>query len=101
MVAYGLHQIVRPQHWLEYMPGWLQRLLPMKTTSFMKEHGAGNVTLGLLLLMNVKPEFLYWVVLAWWLSILPFAFYEDWRSGMRDVIIVAGILALIRLTIWR
>jgi hypothetical protein len=61
----------------------------------MKEHGAANFVLGGLLLLNIKPEWLYWIVLVWWLSILPFAFYEDWRSGMRDVVIIAGIIGLV------
>jgi hypothetical protein len=95
MVSYGIHQIIRPQAWLSYIPAWLQKLLPMSTRTFMKEHGAANFVLGGLLLLNIKPEWLYWIVLVWWLSILPFAFYEDWRSGMRDVVIIAGIIGLV------
>jgi len=99
MIVYGVHQILRPVSWFSYVPGWLVKILPMKPETFMKEHGVGNALLGLLLLFNVRPEFTYWVVLVWWLSILPFAFYEDWRNGMRDIVIIAGITALITLTL--
>lgn len=95
MIAYGVHQLAKPQKWFSYMPPVLQKLLPQDTASFMREHGALNVTLGGLFLLNVKPQFVYWAVFAWWLSILPFAFYEDWRTGMRDAIIIAGIAGVI------
>ena len=95
MVVYGISQVVRPHTWYGYMPPLLQKLLPMSNKSFMREHGVGNLTLGVLLLLNIKPEWLYWIVLVWWLSILPFTFYEDWRSGLRDVVIIASIVGLI------
>jgi hypothetical protein len=95
MVSYGVHQIFHPEKWFSYMPAWLQALLPMSTKSFMKEHGVGNFSLGVLMLLNLKPDWLYWIVMVWWLSILPFAFYEDWRNGMRDVVIIASIIGLV------
>ncbi len=95
MIAYGVHQIARPVRWLSYVPQQLQSLLPMRSTVFMREHGAANTGLGVLFLLNVKPHLLYWAVLMWWLSILPFAFYEDWRTGMRDTIVVVSIIGLV------
>lgn len=95
MIAYGISQVIKPGSWFNYIPPWLARLLPMQTSTFMREHGAGNIALGLLFMLNVRPEWVYWLVLAWWLSILPFVFYENWQSGLRDVVIIAGIIALI------
>jgi hypothetical protein len=95
MLSYGAHQIAKPTKWLDYMPSFLQKLLPMPATSFMREHGGINVGLGALFLLNVKPQFVYWAVFAWWLSILPFAYYQDWRTGMRDAIIIAGIAGVL------
>lgn len=95
MVSFGIHQIVNPSFWFGYVPPRLAKLLPTSSTSFMRTHGVGNLTLGFIYLIGLLPNIFDWVVLAWWLSILPFAFYYEWAAGMRDVGIMAGITALI------
>lgn len=99
MILYGITQIVRPQQWFDYLPKFTQKILGSHSVQFMKSHGWGNLSLGLLFALNIQPQLVYWLVLIWWISILPFAFYKDWQDGMRDVVIIAGIIALISITI--
>lgn len=95
MVAFGLSQIFRPRPWLAYMPGWLRRLMPVDELMLMRLHGGGNLILGLWLMLGAAPKLAAWVCLAWWTSIWPFAAYYDWRDGLRDMTIIAGMVALL------
>lgn len=94
MVSFGVHQLINPQSWSDYLPEWFCKLLPESPNTFMRTHGVGNLSLGLIFAIGLWPAILDWVVLLWWLSILPFAFYSDWAVGMRDLSIIAGIAAL-------
>jgi uncharacterized membrane protein YphA (DoxX/SURF4 family) len=93
MVVYGISQIVRPDGWYKYVPGTIDKFLP--EPHFMRAHGIVNMKLGILFMSGVKPVYVSYATLAWWLSILPFAFYEDWHSGMRDIAIISGVAAVI------
>lgn len=95
MMSFGVHQIVRPGAWSGYLPPQLIRLLPAPKNSFMRTHGLGNLALGLGLFIQLLPFVVDWIVLVWWLSILPFAFYADWAVGMRDASVIAALAALI------
>lgn len=97
MVVYGLSQVGRPTEWYKYVPPWLSKLLPMPESWLMRSHGAINVGLGLVFMSGLRPVFVSYATLAWWLSILPFAFYEDWQSGMRDFAIIMAVVAVILL----
>lgn len=93
MVVYGVSQIIKPTHWLSYVPPWLSRLLPGNDLLMMQLHGGGNLILGLWLMLGVSPALAAWLCLAWWISIWPFAFYYDWRDGLRDFVIICGLAA--------
>lgn len=95
MVVYGLSQIVRPSEWYRYIPPFIDRILPEPW--FMRSHGAFNVGLGLVFMSGWRPVYVSYATLAWWLTILPFAFYEDWHSGMRDFAIIMAVIAVIAL----
>jgi uncharacterized protein YjeT (DUF2065 family) len=94
MMAFGLHQIMYPKKWKEYIPAWF----PLPASPFLQTHGVGNVLLGLLFAIGFWPVVFDWVVLAWWVSILAFAFRVQWSIGLRDLIIIAGIMAMILIT---
>jgi hypothetical protein len=94
MVCFGLSQLRHPGMWLVYLPHWLQHLLPMKPTTFMREHALGNFFLGLLFMIPVwRPELIAWAVAAWWLTILPFALWHDRFVGLRDLAIILASVA--------
>lgn len=95
MVVYGVSQMVKPSGWYRYVPDWLDKILPEPL--FMRAHGAVNLGLGLVFMSGWRPVFVSNATLAWWISILPFAFYEDWHSGMRDIAIISGITAVVLL----
>lgn len=97
MVAFGLHQILNPGEWKEYIPQWLSKLIKIPDTSFLQSHGVGNLSLGFCFMIGFLPGVFDWVVLAWWLSILPFAFMVKWSIALRDVAIIASLVALILL----
>ena len=94
MVSFGLHQITNPKLWQEYLPPWLHKII-MAPVTFMQMHGLLNLSLGLAFGLSLWPDVMTWVVLAWWVSILPFAFYVKWTIGMRDAAIIASLVALI------
>lgn len=95
MIAFGLHQMWRPDKWLEYIPRWLGRVLPVSALSFMASHGFGNFVLGTALALGVWQPVILWIVLVWWLSLLPFVFYVNWRNGFRDIVAIAAVISLI------
>lgn len=95
MVCFGLSQFFNPQGWLMYIPGWLEKLLPMKATTLMREHALGNFFLGLLFMIGVWPLVLAWLVLLWWLSIFPFALRHDHYIALRDLSIIMATIAVI------
>jgi uncharacterized membrane protein YphA (DoxX/SURF4 family) len=97
MACFGLSQLINPKGWLGYIPEWLEVLMPMKPTSFMREHALGNFFLGLLFVIGVWPVVVAWIVAAWWLSILPFALRYDRYIGLRDISIICATLADIAL----
>lgn len=94
MIAFGISQIVNPKSWTHYEPEWLKKILPVSSELFMQSHGGINVGLGLLFVSGWRLHFISWTTYLWWLSILPFAFKVDWRSGARDFIIVMSLLAI-------
>jgi hypothetical protein len=95
MIAFGAHQIARPQHWLDYLPRWFRQLSPLQDNVFMRVHGTGNLLLGLWLFSGLYAPVAAWLSLIWWISILPFALFRDWRDGMRDIAIICGLIAYI------
>jgi len=97
MIAFGVSQFVNPKGWIGYLPGWMQKLMPMKPTSFMREHAVGNFILGLLFVIGIWPVVIAWCVALWWLSILPFALRYDRYIGLRDGAIILAVVAVILL----
>jgi uncharacterized membrane protein YphA (DoxX/SURF4 family) len=97
MVAFGLHQILNPTEWKQYIPPWLKKLIVVPDTTFLQIHGVGNLSLGFCFMIGFLPDVFDWVVLAWWLSILPFAFMVQWSIALRDMAIIASLIALILL----
>jgi hypothetical protein len=95
MLAFGISQLKDPQDWKGYIPRLIEKRLPETlSTVFMRLHGGINVTLGLLYAAGIWGVFIAWATFAWWLSILPFAFYYNWKIGMRDLAIVAATLVV-------
>jgi uncharacterized protein YjeT (DUF2065 family) len=97
MVVFGLHQMLRPQEWLHYIPEWASRMSPMKPQTSMRLHALGNVAFGLFLASGWHPVLGAWIAVLWWLTILPFAFRVSWAIGLRDLTITLGLVALILL----
>lgn len=97
MVLFGINQLLSPAQWISYIPGSLRNILPIKPETTMRMHALGNIILGLWLAVGIYPIAGSWVNLLWWISILPFAFIKDWRIGMRDLSIIASLVALILL----
>lgn len=95
MVVFGIHQMVNPKSWSGYLPESLRKRLSLPTDHFLRLHGFGNAVLGAIFALGLWPFILTWVVLAWWLSILPFAFYAAWDVGMRDLSIIGALAALL------
>lgn len=93
MIAFGLHQIVNPKSWSDYLPGRIKQSMTLSHDLFMRLHGVGNAGLGILFIIGFWPFVLTWVVLAWWVFILPFAFYSDWAVGLRDLTIIGSLIA--------
>jgi hypothetical protein len=94
MIAFGIEQVGWPRRWLEYLPPQLAAVIPLKETMVMRLHGTINMILGVWFLLGIGFLVSSWLTLLWWVSILPFAFYRNWRIGLRDVAITAGILML-------
>jgi uncharacterized membrane protein YphA (DoxX/SURF4 family) len=93
MLSFGINQMQNPGKWLEeYAPAWVRKM-PMINIS-MLVHAAINTVLGLVLLSGLFLPTAAWVGLVWMLSILPFAFYRSWKTGMRDVVTAFTLLAL-------
>ena len=93
MIVFGIHQLMQPRDWLEYLPAWLKKFDPLSPITTMRLHGVGNVVLGFWFFTNILPIIAGWVVFGWWLSILPFAFRKNWAIGMRDLTIIFAIAA--------
>jgi hypothetical protein len=97
MVSFGVHQMKRPDEWQHYFPAWLRRTLPIPENISMMVHGLANIILGLLFAGSIWGSVSTWIVLFWWLSILPFAFYAKWDIGMRDFAVICAIVSLLLL----
>ncbi len=95
MVIFGLTQIKQPDKWLRYMPGIVRFILPLQPTTFLRIHGLGNVSLGLLLMSGLAQPVSACLALAWWIFVTPFAAYYDWTVGLRDFAISMALLALV------
>jgi hypothetical protein len=99
MVAFGVHQIVKPSEWLEYVPRFLRWMLPIKPESFLRSHGILNYALGLWLMIGWAPIIATSAAIIWWVSILPFAFMVKWSIALRDVSIICALVGLLLLCI--
>jgi uncharacterized membrane protein YphA (DoxX/SURF4 family) len=97
MVLFGIHQIIKPYEWKDYIPSWLARLIMVPKTMFLQVHGLGNLALGILFLIGFWPQVFDWIVLGWWVTILPFALYVKWSLAARDMAIIAALGAVILL----
>ncbi|HSH18203.1 MAG TPA: hypothetical protein VK978_02370 [Candidatus Saccharimonadales bacterium] len=95
MVLFGISQIKAPQQWLDYIPGFIRFLMPVKPASFMRLHGLGNLSLGLLLMSGWLQPLSLWLALAWWAWVLPFAFFYNWTVGLRDFAIIMALATLL------
>lgn len=93
MVAFGMSQISSPRSWYAYIPKWTDRFLPVGKDEFFLLHGGTNVVLGLALISGLAPRPASRLSLWWWLSVTPFAWLVDWRSGARDTAILASLLS--------
>lgn len=98
MIAFGLSQQFSPHKWLDYMPWLIRFIMPISPVHFMRLHSLGNLGLGILLLGGVWLPAALWLVLVWWIAILPFAFYKDFTIGLRDFAIIMSLIALLVLT---
>ncbi len=97
MVAFGAHQITCPKSWHHYLPPWVERRLPVGRNEAFLLHGAGNVSLGLLLISGLFPRLTIRSAIWWWITVTPFAARADWRSGARDLGILGSLLSAQRL----
>jgi hypothetical protein len=98
MLTFGVNQILKPLPWIdEYAPEFIKMGKIVDSKLFMRTHGFINILLGLFLMTRILPDINAFLVLLWWLSILPFAFMGSWKAGMRDLAIVTGLIALVRL----
>src|SRR5687767_13165634 len=90
MICFGLNQLLDPKHWVkDFMPKFLIKLLPINSTNFMRIHALGNSSLGFLFLSGLFIKPAAYLTFLWWFTILPFAFYYDWKTGLRDLTITA------------
>lgn len=97
MVLFGIHQFMNPGQWIDYIPGGLRKFLITTPENTMRMHAIINILLGVWFAVGIYPLVGSWATLLWWVSILPFAFYKDWRIGLRDLSITASVLAVILL----
>ncbi len=95
MIVFGIHQFLNPSDWTDYIPDWLSKLMPFGKQTDMRMHAIGNIVIGLWFGLGFFPILATWVTFLWWVSILPFAFRKNWAIGMRDLTIIAGILAVL------
>jgi phosphotransferase system glucose/maltose/N-acetylglucosamine-specific IIC component len=94
MLAIGIHQMVKPDEWAEYIPEPIDDLLPLESKTKMRLHGSGNVALGGLFLVGYRLSLVSWLVAAWWAFVLPVCWRHSWKEGVRDVPIVAMVIAI-------
>ncbi len=93
MVAFGLHQMVKPEKWFDYIPEFVHKLSPLKPATEMRLHALGNIVFGIFFFIHVMPKTGGWITLIWWLTILPFAFRKNWAIGMRDLTIILSVVS--------
>ncbi|MDB5166223.1 MAG: hypothetical protein JWM37_295 [Candidatus Saccharibacteria bacterium] len=94
MVVFGVHQLVRPKDWTDYVPDQLDEALPLETETKMRLHGAGNVSLGLLFLLFYKKPVVTWMTAGWWGFVTPVCWWHGWKEGLRDLPILFAIVQL-------
>jgi hypothetical protein len=95
MFAFGIEQLLKPQRWLHYIPPFISRISPLSATTTMRLHSLGNIILGVWLAFGFYHTIILWLSFLWWLSILPFALYNNWRIALRDLAIVCILLFLL------
>jgi hypothetical protein len=95
MFAFGIEQLLKPSRWTGYIPPLLSRLLPTSPNTTMRMHAVGNIVLGIWLAIGFYHPVILWLAFLWWLSILPFALWRDWRVGLRDLAITLTLLVLV------
>lgn len=96
MLLFGLDQFINPKPWTKmYLPKFFRDLPTFGTTHFMRIHALGNISLALIFLSSIYLNLVTLLVLAWWITILPFALYADWRIALRDFAIIAALLSLV------
>jgi len=97
MIIFGVHQFVHPDKWQNYIPKWTERTYGVASESIIRFHALGNLILAIFLISSVFPLAAAWAVFIWWAATLPFSFMEDWRNGVRDLMVSAAVLAIIYL----
>jgi hypothetical protein len=95
MILFGINQVTKPRGWIdEYVPKFLSRT-PLSSNNFMRVHALLNISLGVLFLLGIFGQIGAIITLIWWVSILPFAIYSNWKVGVRDFAIIMAILSVI------
>ena len=93
MLIFGISQVRNSEGWFdEYVPKWFRKILPMHLV--MTVHAVVNIILGVWLIVGIHLVLASWLGFVWMLSILPFAFYKSWKTGMRDLVTTLTLLAL-------
>jgi hypothetical protein len=95
MILFGISQVKSPRNWFVYLPGPVRFILPTKPETFMRIHAIGNLVLGIILAANLWMPVTVWLNIFWWASILPFAFYKEMSTGLRDAAIIVSLIALL------
>lgn len=95
MIVFGVDQLIRPKGWISYLPKFVTHIVPFGKEAIMRAHAAGNILIGVFLVVPVLPVLSIVVTIIWWLSILPAAYKENWRIGARDTVITIALLSLL------
>ena len=96
MITFGISELKNPTLWIkEYMPGFIKENGLLPATSIMRSHAITNILLGIIFLLGIFGSIGNVITLIWCISILPFAFYNNWKIGVRDLAIVASILVTV------
>lgn len=91
MVILGVHEIVKPNFWVKYVPVFLSKI---GFENIIRIRGIANIILGLLLILSFWNVIATLICFLWWLFTAPFGYRVSWNIALLDLTIAGSLLAL-------
>ena len=85
MIAYGIHQVLNPSKWKDYVPSTIERVSPLSNESLITIHGIMNIGLAILYVGFHKYPLIRRLMALWWGNVTALCGNHRVAEGIKDI----------------